>query len=77
MKNFIKAMNDLPWIVKLILCLPPIDIIWCITRLFRSLEKKNVLGIVLAILTIVPGATIVWIADLICVILKGEIWWID
>ena len=77
MKNLINAMNDLPWILKLVLCIPALDIIWCIVRLLRSLDKNNPVGIVLAILTIVPGAAFVWIVDIVCVLLKGEIWWID
>lgn len=77
MKSFIKAMDKLPWIVKLILCLPALDIVWCVYRLCRSLAKGNVLGIVLAVLSIIPGAAFVWIVDLVCVILSGKIWWID
>lgn len=77
MKNFIKAMNDLPWIVKIILCIPMLDIVWNVTRLIRSIDNKNMLGIVLAAVLLVVGAPFVWLIDLICVILKGEIWWID
>ena len=77
MKNFIKAMNDLPWIVKLILCFPMLDIVWNITRLIRSIDKNNMLGIVLDIVLLVVGAPFVWLIDLICVITKGNIWWLD
>lgn len=31
MKALIKALDDLPLIVKIILCLPALDIIWCIS----------------------------------------------
>jgi len=77
MKNLLKALNDLPLIVKLILCLPALDIVWCVSRVCRSLLKNNLLGVVLAVLTIVPGAAFVWAIDLICVLLNGKIWWID
>lgn len=77
MKNFIKAMNDLPWIVKLILCIPMLDIVWNITRLIRSLDKNNTLGIVLSIVLLIVGIPFVWLIDLLCVIVKGNIWWID
>ena len=73
MKALIKALDDLPLIVKIILCLPALDIIWCISRVCRSVVKSIVLGI----LTIFPGAAFVWIIDLITVILTGKIWWID
>ena len=77
MKDLIKALDKLPLIVKLILCLPALDIVWCVSRVCRSLMKENLLGVVLGVLTIVPGATFVWLIDLICVLLNGKIWWID
>lgn len=77
MKSFIKTMSDLPFIIKLILCIPVLDIVWNITRLCRSIDKKNLLGIVLAALAIFPGAGFVWIVDILCVIIKKDIWWID
>ena len=77
MKALIDAMAGLPKLVKLILCIPALDIIWVIYRLCRSLEKKNVVGIVLAIVLLIVGIPFVWLIDLICVILKGEVWWID
>lgn len=77
MKSFIKTMNDLPWIVKLLLCIPMLDIVWNITRLIRSLDSKNVVGIVLAIVLLFVGVPFVWLIDLICVIVKGNIWWLD
>lgn len=77
MKALIDAMVGLPKLVKLILCIPALDIIWVIYRLCRSLEKKNVVGIVLAIVLLIVGIPFVWLIDLICVLIKGEVWWID
>ena len=77
MKKFIETMNDLPKILKLILCIPMLDIVWNITRLVRSLDKNNLVGIVLAAVLIVVGLPFVWIIDLICVLMNGNIWWID
>ncbi len=77
MKALIDAMAGLPKLVKLILCIPALDIIWVIYRLCRSLEKKNVVGIVLAIVLLIVGIPFVWLIDLICVLVKGEVWWID
>jgi hypothetical protein len=77
MKALIDAMAGLPKLVKLILCIPALDVVWTIYRLCRSLEKKNVVGIVLAIVLLIVGIPWVWLIDLICVILKGEVWWID
>lgn len=77
MEKLIKTFDDLPWIVKLILCIPALDIVWSIYKLCRSISKNNVLGIVLAILTIIPGAFFIWIIDIICVILNKNVWWLD
>lgn len=68
----IAAIDDLPLIVKLILCIPAIDIVWGIYRIVKYLEPMNVLMLVISILTIIPGAAFIWILDLICVLLKGK-----
>ena len=77
MKNLIKALDKLPWIVKLILCVPALDIVWCISRVCRSLVKNNLVGVVLGILTIIPGAAFIWVIDILCVLVNKKIWWID
>ncbi|MBQ4096788.1 MAG: hypothetical protein IJC62_01370 [Clostridia bacterium] len=75
MKDIIKAFDNLPLIVKIILALPGIAIIWQIYRLIKSLNDGNVLGIILAIVLLVAGPTFFWIIDLVCIILKGNVWW--
>ena len=77
MKDFIKTMENLPLIVKLILALPALDIVWNIVRLLKSVAKNNVVGIVLALILIFVGAPFMWLIDLICIVLKGKIWWLD
>ena len=78
MKQFIKTMDDLPFIAKLILCLPVLDIVWNIYRICKSADKKNNTGIILGIVVLVLGSyTVVWLVDLICMIMKKEIFWID
>lgn len=56
MKEFLDQVNGLPLIVKLILCIPCIEIFYGICRVVNGVCKNDVLWIVLAILTIVPGA---------------------
>ena len=75
MKDLIKAMDNLSWVVKLILCIPVLDIVWNVYRLLRSIDASNVLGIVLSLVLIIIGAPIVWLIDLICVIVNKKIWW--
>ncbi len=77
MKNLIKAFDDLPLIVKVILCIPMLDIVWSIYKICRSADKSNVVGIVLGILTIFPGAFFIWIIDLVTLLINGKVWWLD
>ena len=70
-------MDNLPLIVKIILALPALDIIWNVVRLLKSVAKNNVVGIVLALILIFVGAPFMWLIDLICILLKGKIWWLD
>ena len=72
MKEFINALDNLPLIVKVILAIPALDIVWAIYRIIRALDEKDTIAIVIAIvLLFVP---FVWIADIICIALKGNIW---
>ncbi len=77
MKNLIKAFDDLPLIVKVILCIPMLDIVWSIYKIARSADKSNLLGIILGILTIIPGAFFIWIIDLVTLLLNNKVWWLD
>ena len=53
-----------------------LDIIWSIYKICRSVSKSNVLGIILGILTIFPGAFFIWLIDLVTVLLNGKVWWL-
>ena len=77
MKNLIKAVNDLPLIVKIILALPGLDIVWNIMRLIRSLDANNMVGVILAVVILFVGIPFFWIIDILCLVLKKDIWWID
>ena len=78
MKQFIKALDDMPFIVKILLCLPVLDIVWNIYRICKSADKNNTTGIVLGVVVLFLGRyTVVWLFDLICMIVKKDILWID
>lgn len=77
MKSFVKAMDDLPLVVKIILALPMIDIVWVVYRLIKSISHENVLGIVLAVLLLVIGIPFLWLIDIITLIINNNILWID
>ena len=69
MKEFIKAIDNLPWIVKIILSLPGIDLVWAIYRIIKGIEKNDVVLIVVGIIWIIGGCTITWLWDIITTLL--------
>ena len=74
MKDIIKIFDELPFIAKLILCIPMLDIAWTVYRLLKSLEAKNKVAIIASVVLFFC-APFVWIADLICVYLYKKVWW--
>lgn len=76
MKDLIKAMDNLPKIVKLILCIPAIAIVWAIYRVIRSLAAGKTVSAVVAIVLIFIGVPWLWLVDLVCILLNGKVWWV-
>ena len=78
MQAFINWMNGRSRLVKLLFCLPVIDIIWGVYRVLGAVADKNWLRLVLGILWIVFGGFVGWILDILAVIFVGHIfWWQD
>ena len=75
--SMVAAFDNLPKWAKIILALPFLDIVWVVYRLLRSVEKQNVLGIVLAVLLIFIGIPFLWLVDIITIILQDRVYWID
>lgn len=72
MKDLLKAIDKLPLIVKIILCIPALDIVWAVYRIMKGLTEKNTALTVIGILCIVPGAFFIWIVDMITTVLNGK-----
>ena len=72
MKDLIKAIDQLPLIVKILFCIPALDIIWAVYRIVKGIVTNNMLLIIVGILWIVPGAVFAWLIDLVTTILKGK-----
>lgn len=77
MDSLINSIDNLPKIVKLILCIPAIAIVWMIYRVCRSFIKKNWVGVILGLVLIIVGIPFMWLIDLLCILFKGSVWWID
>ncbi len=77
MKSLIKTMDSLPKLIKLILAIPALDIIWMLYRVCRSLDKNNMVGVILGIVLIFVGIPFMWLIDILCILFKDKVWWID
>ncbi len=73
--QFTKAIDNLPRIWKLVLCIPVLNIVWAIWRILKSVEHGNILELILAILWIIAGCTILWILDIVWIILYNYPFW--
>lgn len=72
-KNEIIALFDeLPWIVKLILCIPALNIAWAVYRIIKGVTEKNNLILVVGIVWIIGACTLTWLLDLIFVARKQQ-----
>ena len=69
MKNLVKSFDNLPLIIKLILCLPVINLAWAIYRIAKGASENRPSILITGILWIFLGTTVLWIVDLICTII--------
>lgn len=74
-KDIIKFVDGLDDIFKLILCIPVLNIVFSVYKLCRSIESENPLWIVLGVLTIFPGASFMWLVDLVCLLVNKKVFW--
>ena len=77
MKSLINTVDNLPMLFKLLLCIPVVAIFWMIYRIFRSLDKGNMIGVIIAVVLIFVGVPFAWLIDLVCLLVMGKVWWID
>lgn len=69
MKDLIKTIDNLPWIVKLILCLPGVDLVWAIYRIIKGIYKNDTVLIIIGLIWVIGGCTLTWIWDMITTLL--------
>ncbi len=70
--SLIAWVDELPWIVKIVFCIPLLDIIWAIYRIIKGATENNLLLLIVGILWIVPGSVVCWIIDLVSTILFSK-----
>ncbi len=75
-KKYIDWYQGLDKVVKILLC-----ILWDVPanlyRLAKSAQKDSVLGIVLAILLMIFGGWVLFVIDIVSLVVKDKIYWID
>lgn len=72
MKGLINSVNKLPLILKLLLCIPGIDIFYGILRIINQFSKGHILLGVISILLIVPLTVAMWLVDIIWILVTGH-----
>lgn len=73
---FTSWLENAPFILKLVFCIPLLDLIWGIWRVIKSVENGvDPIRLIIAILLIIPGTVITWVLDLIWVLTKGVGFW--
>lgn len=70
MNEFIRAMDGLPKLVKILLAIPCLDIIWVIYRLVKSINANDMIFLIVAVLLIVIGLPWLWLVDIITLIIN-------
>lgn len=69
MKNLVKSFDDLPFILKLILCLPVLNLAYAIYRICKGASENKPIILVAGIFWIFLGTTVLWIVDFICTLI--------
>lgn len=75
MSEFLKWMDDRSRLVKILFCLPIIDIIWGVYRILDAVSKKDWFRLVLAIIWVIIAGWVGWVLDLVAIIIVNHIFW--
>jgi hypothetical protein len=72
MQSFIKAIDGLPLVAKIILCLFGLDIVWAVYRIVKGIDKKDNFLLIVGIIWLIGAISVAWIIDLVTVILNKD-----
>lgn len=72
LRDLTRTVDKLPQLIKIILCLPFLDIVWAIYRIVKGVAEKNVVTILIGVIWVIGGCTITWVFDLITTIMYGH-----
>ncbi|QWB95976.1 hypothetical protein KHQ89_00445 [Mycoplasmatota bacterium] len=72
--GYLKAVDGLPWIVKLLLVIFFDPIVYGIYRIVKGLKKNNIVVLVAGILYLFTGLFIIgWVIDVVTVATSGKV----
>lgn len=75
MTAFCNWMDGRSRLVKILFCLPIVDILWGIYRIGGAIKNKNWLHLVLAIIWVLIAGFVGWVLDLVFILITGRIFW--
>ena len=67
--GMIAWFDNLPWIVKVLFCIPFLDVVWAVYRIVKGATEGNILLLVVGILWVIGGCTFTWVWDLVTTII--------
>ena len=77
MNEFVKKLEELPLLAKVILAIPGLDLIWMIYRVCKSYNADDKLGIIVwLIIGVSFGLNVLAIIDIIFILLTGNVIWV-
>lgn len=74
MKEYYEFLEKQSKGIKAVLCIGPLDLLWVIYRCAKAYERKDETSLIVWILLAVFAGSLLWIFDLICVAINGEIY---
>ena len=70
--GFVAFVDELPYIVKLLLCIPALNIVWALYRIIKGATEQNIVVLVIGIVWIIGAISIGWLVDLIALLVLGH-----
>ena len=70
--GFVAFVDELPYIVKLLLCIPALNIVWALYRIIKGATEQNIVVLVIGIVWIIGAISIGWLIDLISLLILGH-----
>ena len=71
--GYVKWMDELSKVVKIIFCIFYLDLLWMVYRIIKAFQAKDTTKAVIWILIAVFLGWLWWIIDLVTVIVNGKV----